>query len=151
MAAEPQLDAAGGARKGRVIRFLAVLVLLGPPVFAQDRNSDQSRLAAAQKAFDAGQWEEAANLARGPADQSPGLDLVMGLALARQGKWSEARQSFESGFRKAPGDPRFLVELAGIAYKQRDFRIAKDSPARSASAQPARRVPARIPCHHLFS
>jgi tetratricopeptide (TPR) repeat protein len=126
MAAEPQLDAAGGARKGRVIRFLAVLVLLGPPVFAQDRNSDQSRLAAAQKAFDAGQWEEAANLARGPADQSPGLDLVMGLALARQEKWSEARQSFESGFRKAPGDPRFLVELAGIAYKQRDFRIAKD-------------------------
>ncbi len=126
MAAEPQLDAAGGARKGRVIRFLAVLVLLGPPVFAQDGNSDQSRLAAAQKAFDAGQWEEAANLARGPADQSPGLDLVMGLALARQEKWSQARQSFESGFRKAPGDPRFLVELAGIAYQQRDFRIAKD-------------------------
>ena len=120
------MDAAGGARKGRVIRFLVVLMLFGSPVFPQDHISDQTRLAAAQKAFDAGKWEEAANLARGPADQSPDLDLVMGLALARQEKWREAKQSFESGFRKAPGDSRFLVELAGIAYKQKDFRIAKD-------------------------
>jgi hypothetical protein len=126
MAAEPQLDAAGGARKGRVIRFLVVLMLFSSPVFPQDHISDQTRLAAAQEAFDAGHWEEAARLARGPADQSPDLDLVMGLALARQEKWSEAKQSFESGFRKAPGDSRFLVELAGIAYKQKDFRIAKD-------------------------
>jgi hypothetical protein len=126
MAAEPQLDAAGGARKGRVIRFLVVLVLFSSPVFPQDHISDQTRLAAAQKAFDAGHWEEATNLARGPADQSPDLDLVMGLALARLEKWSEAKQSFESGLRKAPGDSRFLVELAGIAYKQKDFRIAKD-------------------------
>jgi hypothetical protein len=126
MAAEPQLDAAGGARKSRVNLFLAVLLLLGSPVFAQDQPSEQTRLAAAQKAFDAGHWEEAANLARGPADQSPDLDLVMGLALARQEKWSEAKRLFESGFRKAPGDSRFLLELAGIAYKQKDFRVAKE-------------------------
>jgi len=126
MAAEPQLDAAGGTPKGRVILFLAAVLILGLSGFAQDQPSEQARLARAQKAFDAGNWEEAANLARGPADQSPDLDLVMGLALARQEKWSEAKQSFESGFRKAPGDPRFLVELAGIAYKQKDFRAAKD-------------------------
>jgi tetratricopeptide repeat protein len=126
MAAEPQLDAAGSPGKGRVILFLAAAWILGSPGFAQDQLSEQARLTAAQKAFDAGHWEEAASLARGPADQSPDLDLVMGLALARQEKWSAAKQSFESGFRKAPGDPRFLVELAGIAYKEKDFRIAKD-------------------------
>jgi len=126
MAGEPQLDAAGGAPKGRVIFFLAAALILGAPGFAQDQPSEQARLAAAQKAFDAGRWEEAANLARGPEDQSPDLDLIMGLALARQEKWSEAKHSFESGFRKAPADPRFLVELAGIAYKQKDFRAAKD-------------------------
>lgn len=125
MAAEQQLDVAGGAPKGRVIRFLAVLVLFSSPVFA-DRISDQTRLAAAQKAFDAGQWEAAASLARGPADQSPNLDFLLGLALARQEKCSEAKEAFESGFRKAPGDSRFLVELGGIAYKQNDFRVAKD-------------------------
>src|SRR6266850_7944327 len=126
MAAEPQLDAAGGAPKGRVILFLAAVLILGLPGFAQDQPPEQARLAAAQRAFDAGHWEQAAKLARGPADQSPGLDMVMGLALARQEKWSEAKQWFESGFRKAPGDSRFLVELAGLAYKQKDFRAAKD-------------------------
>jgi len=126
MAAKPQLDAAGGTPKGRVILFLAAVLILGAPAFARDQPSEQARLAAAQKALDAGNWEEATKLARGPADQSPDLDLVMGLALARQEKWSEAKQSFESGFRKAPGDPRFLVELAGLAYKQKDFRAAKD-------------------------
>lgn len=126
MAAEPQLDVAGSSGKGRVIRFLVVLVLLGSPVLAQNQLSEQARLAATQKALDAGKWEEAASLARGPADQSPSLDFQMGLALARQEKWSEARVAFEAGLRKAPGDSRFLVELAGIAYKQKDFRIAKD-------------------------
>src|SRR5882762_5100569 len=126
MAAEPQLDAAGSPRKGRVILFLAAALILGSPSLAQDQPSEPARLAAAQKAFEGGHWEEAANLGRGPADQSPDLDLVLGLALARQEKWSEAKQSFESGFRKAPGDPRFLVELAGIAYKQKDFPAAKD-------------------------
>jgi hypothetical protein len=47
-----------------------------------------------------------------------------GTRLSPSGKWEEAKQSFESGFRKA--GIRFLVELAGIAYKQKDFRIAKD-------------------------
>ncbi len=126
MAAEPQLDAAGGAPKGRVILFLAAVLILGSPGFAQDQPSEQARLAAAQKAFDAGNWEEAANLARGPADQSANLNFLMGLALAHQEKWGEAKLAFETGLRKAPGDARFLVELAGVAYKQKDFRAAKD-------------------------
>src|SRR5260370_3971667 len=42
-------------------------------------------------------------------------------------RWSEARLAFEAGVRKAPNDSRFRVELAGIAYKQKDFRTAKDN------------------------
>jgi len=126
MAAEPQLDAAGAPRKGRVILFLAAVLILGSPGFAQDQPSEQARLAVAQKAFNAGNWEEAVNLARGPADQSANLDFLMGLALAHQEKWGEAKLAFETGLRKAPGDLRFLIELAGIAYKQKDFRAAKD-------------------------
>src|SRR4029077_2422374 len=41
-------------------------------------------------------------------------------------KWTEAKLAFESGLRKAPADSRFFVELAGIAYKQKDFRTAKE-------------------------
>ena len=125
MAAESQLDAANSPRKGRVIRFLLAVLLLGSPAFAQRPASEQTRLAAAQTAFDAGHWEDAATLARGPADQSPDLDFLAGLALARLEKWDEAKTAFEAGLRKAPKDPRFLIELAGIAYKRKDFRTAK--------------------------
>jgi tetratricopeptide (TPR) repeat protein len=125
MAAEPQLDVAGSPRKGFVILFLAVLLALGSSALAQDAVSDQARLSAAQSAFDSGHWEEAARLARGPADQLAEFDFLAGLALARLEKWDEAKLAFEAGVRKAPGDSRFLVELAGIAYKQKDFRTAK--------------------------
>ena len=126
MAAEAQLDAAGSPPKGRVIYLLTAVLMLGSPAFAQDHPSDQARLAAAQNAFNAGHWDEAIILAKGPADQSPEFDFLEGLALARVEKWPEAKLAFDAGLRKAPNDPRFLVELAGIAYKQKDFRTAKD-------------------------
>ena len=126
MAAEPQLDVAGCPGKGRVIRFLVAVVILGSPALPQSHSSERARLSAAQSAFDAGHWAEAATLARGPADQSPELDFLGGLALARMEKWSESKLAFEAGFRKAPKDPRFLVELAGTAYKQKDFQAAKE-------------------------
>ena len=127
MAAKPQLDAAGSPRKGFVILSLVAVLALRLSAFAQDISSDQARLPAAQSAFDAGHWEEAAKLARGPSDQSPELDFLAGLALARLEKWDEAKVAFDAGLRKTPGDSRFRVELAGIAYKQKDFRTAKQN------------------------
>jgi tetratricopeptide (TPR) repeat protein len=127
MAAEPQLDSIGSSRKGFVILIILVAVLaVGLPAFGQEHASDEARLPAARMALDAGRWEEAARLAQGPAGQSPDLDFLAGLALARLEKWDEAKAAFEAGARKAPLDPRFLVELAGIAYKQKDFRTAKN-------------------------
>lgn len=127
MAGKPELDAAGGPRKSGVTGFVLTLFLflISLPGFAQDPSSAQTRLAAAQKAFDAGHWEEAAALSNGPADQPPDFDYVRGLALARMEKWDEARLAFENGERKAPRDARFPVELAGVAYKQRNFGLAK--------------------------
>ena len=128
MAVQPQLDVVGGARKGRVIRFWPVLfglIFLPVPGFPQDGSPEPGRLAAVQKAFDAGRWGEAARLAEGPRDQSSELDLLRGLALSHLEQWNEAKAALEAGARKSPGDSRFPVELAGIAYKQKDFRLAK--------------------------
>lgn len=125
MAAKPQLDYAGGSGTGRVTLISAVLLILAAPAFAQDHPSDVARMAAAQSAFDAAHWEEAARLARGPANQPPELDLLNGLALARLEKWDEASLAFEAGARKSPRDSRFPVELAGVAYKHKDIRTAK--------------------------
>src|SRR5260370_27320397 len=117
MAAEPQLDATGSPRKGFVTLFLVVMLAIRSPVLAQDLASDQARLPAARSAFDAGQWEEAVKLARGPADQSPELDFLAGLPLARLDKWDEAKLAFHAGFRETPCASRFCVELARIACK----------------------------------
>jgi len=125
MAAESQLGVIGSTPKGFVILILVAVLALGLPAFAQEHASDEARLLASRAAFDTGRWEEAAKLAQGPAGQSPDLDFLAGLSLARLEKWSEAKASFQAGARKAPQDPRFLVELAGIAYKQKDFRTAK--------------------------
>ena len=128
MAVQPQLDVVGGSGKGRVIRFWLVLfglVFFSLPGAAQDGGPEQARLAAAQKAFDAADWGEAARLTEGPADQASELDLLRGLALSHLEKWDDAKGALEAGARKSPRDSRFPVELAGIAYKQKDFGLAK--------------------------
>ena len=124
MASCAKLDAPGGARRGKLI-LLLVLLALGSPAFAQQAPSDASRLTAAQKAFDSERWEEAAKLSQGPESQPAELDFLRGLALARQQQWIESRQAFAAGHAKNPSDPRFLVELAGVAYKQKDLVTAE--------------------------
>jgi len=129
MAGCPQLDAARRARSKRVIArlalFLTLVWTLNISLLAQDPTSDEGRLAAARAAFDASRWEEAAKLAEGPSGQSSDLDFVAGLAYARLERWGEARNALEAGHRKSPKDQRFLVELAGVAYRQKEFKIAK--------------------------
>ena len=128
MAVQPQLVVTGGSPKGCIsllfLSFFASLLFFGQG-YAQDQNVDQARLAAAKGAFDAGNWDEAAQLTQGPADQSPELDFLRGLAFARLEKWDQAKLAFEAGARKSPRDSRFPVELAGVAYRQKDFRVAK--------------------------
>jgi len=126
MASFAKLDAPRGARRGRLI-LLLFLLALGSSAFARQTPSDTSRLAAAQKAFDSEQWQEAARLSQGPEDQSADLDFLRGLALARQQQWNESRKAFAAGHLKNSGDPRFLVELAGVAYKQNDLSAAEQN------------------------
>src|SRR3984893_2568503 len=124
MASRAKLDAPRRAHCGKLI-VLFLLLAFGSPAFAQQAPSEAARLAAAQKAFDFGLWEEAAKLSQGPEGQSPELDFLRGLALAKEQQWNESRQAFAAGHLKNPDDPRFLVELAGTDYKQNDFSAAK--------------------------
>ena len=128
MASWAKLDAARGARGSQLIcAFLGLFFGLAVswPALGQQAMPEAARLDAAQKAFDSGRWEEAAQLSRGPDTQTADLDFLCGLALARQQRWEESRRSFVAGHRKAPNDPRFLVELAGVDYKQNNYWSAK--------------------------
>ncbi len=48
-------------------------------------------------------------------------DYQRGMALAQLGRWDEARLAFLNAQQRRPGDKRFPVELAGIAFKQKRY------------------------------
>jgi hypothetical protein len=48
-----------------------------------------------------------------------------GMELAGEQRWAEARAAFEAGWRAAPKDKRFAVELAGIAFKQKQLGASR--------------------------
>ena len=131
MASRQKLDAAGGSRRLRLISLLIFLQLLGPGLRAQETEHashtlpESERLNAAKQAFDSQQWQRAANLTSGPADQSSELDFIHGLALAKLQNWDAAGAAFEAAHFKNSRDPRFLVELAGVRYKQKRLSAAK--------------------------
>ncbi len=74
-----------------------------------------------------------AAMAQSPADS----DYQHGLNFARQGQWEEARQSFQAGERKQPREARFPIELAGVAFKQNQFALAKGYLHRALALAPA--------------
>jgi hypothetical protein len=129
MASRQKLDAPRGARERAGACKIIILLLLFPAlsqrIRAQEFPSDAARLAAAQKAFDAGQYEVAVRFARSSGNRSADLDFLAGLSLAKLQRWNDARAAFASGHRKAPRQARFLVELAGVDYKLQDMRPAK--------------------------
>jgi len=132
MASGQKLDAAGGSRRSPLILLLILCQLALPSLHAQESadskksvEADGERLTAARKAFDSQQWQQAATLANGPANQSSELDFLHGLALAKMGNWNAAATAFTAGRAKNKRDPRFLRELAGVRYKQKDFAAAK--------------------------
>src|SRR5260370_35746218 len=106
MAAEPQLDAPGSTRKGRVIFLLIAVLTLGSSAFAQDHSPHPARLVEAQNAFDAGRWDEALRLAQGPAEQSPDLDFVAGFSFAGLGRWGGGKTAVLGGGREGAQELR---------------------------------------------
>ncbi|MGA7339090.1 MAG: tetratricopeptide repeat protein [Terracidiphilus sp.] len=75
-------------------------------------------LAAAQR------WSDiVASLSPVPV-RSAEMDFYQGIALAQLGRLTEAQTALETGRRLAPADPRFSVELAGIAFRQKDYPLA---------------------------
>jgi hypothetical protein len=64
------------------------------------------------------QWEEIAGLLEPIQSRSADMDFYYGTALARLARWAEAETAFRTGFRLSPADPRFPIELAGLAFTQ---------------------------------
>jgi tetratricopeptide (TPR) repeat protein len=104
--------------------FLLGAVLLGAwvPLWAQAATQSPSE-EQLQKLAGSRQWNEIAAELEPVSPRSAALDYWLGIALAQLGRNDEARTVFDAGHRLAPADSRFPVELAGIAFKQKNYPL----------------------------
>ncbi len=64
-------------------------------------------------------------------------DYNRGMALARAQRWDEAEQAFQAGQQSNPHDKRFPLELAGIAFKRKNYSAARVCLRRALRLDPA--------------
>jgi len=118
------LDLAGRAANRQLIFFLLFLFLpLSASAQTEDPPSD--KLTEVKKLYDEKNWDAVAGAVGLSSEQSADLLLYRGLALAHLQRWEEARAALNAGRKIAPHDPRFPEELAGIAYREKNFSSAK--------------------------
>ena len=88
---------------------------------AQTTEPRDSALDEAQRLNAEQRWQDLELLLKPIHQRSADMDFSLGTALARLGRWAEAKSAFEEGRKLAPRDPRFPVELAGAAFKTKHY------------------------------
>lgn len=86
--------------------------------------------------YDAGRWGDVARAVPQSAAEPADLELYRGLALAQMQRFAEAEKSFRAGLAGHPRDTRFLEELAGIAYREKRYSLAKHELRRAVAIDP---------------
>jgi tetratricopeptide (TPR) repeat protein len=133
------LDSPGLARRRPVVNRAVILcIFLGLPVCLVARNPSAATpvVSLAEQLHAEKRWQELIRLAESSPNLPPEVDYLSGLALARQARWEEARKAFERGRHKAPGDRRFPIELAGVAFEQKKNSRAKKELHRALDLDP---------------
>ena len=77
-----------------------------------------------EELFHQERWQEIVALSPAAGD-SADLCFYYGSALTHLGRLGEAKEALQFGFRAHPTDPRFPVELAGVAFKQQKYPEAQ--------------------------
>jgi hypothetical protein len=79
----------------------------------------------AKQLFEQERWPELVQLLHQTPPNSADLDYYYGVALAHMERWDEASKSLFDGRRLASNDKRFSIELAGVAFKQKNYGKAR--------------------------
>ena len=123
MASYRQLDSPRCPAVRRAVVFLSAFLATSSFLVAQSMASaDAPQI---QRLFHQERWQEIANL-HPPLNQSADVDFAYGIALARLERWEEAAAAFRSGLKLKPHEARFMVELAGVDFKQKKYAEAQD-------------------------
>ena len=122
MAGYRQLDAAGFTARFSITIVLLALFCCAAPAASIAQADTAGHV---HELFQHERWQDIANLH--PAlGISADTDFEYGIALARLERWEDAKGAFLSGLRLSPRDPRFMVELAGVAFKQTNYAAAEN-------------------------
>ena len=97
--------------------FLCVCVSLA----AQQPAPEPPTAAQMQELAAARQWPQLVRLLEPVEPRTATMDYYLGTALAHTGRLKAAARVLEAGRRLAPRDPRFPVELAGIAFEGKNY------------------------------
>jgi hypothetical protein len=102
---------------------LAVFVWLGCcfTLAAQTVPSDAGIVEEVRRLATEQRWQDIAIRVGPLPSRSANLNYYYGTALARLERWREAESAFREGQRLAPKDPRFPLELAGVAFHQKRY------------------------------
>ena len=131
-----QLDSAGAAARKQLIFFLLLFLSVPGRALSQAAPSTADRASEVKKLYDAGHWSDVVDAVPESPDEPADLELYRGLALAKLERWQEAKKTFEAGLVRNPRDTRFMVELAGIAYREKQFSTAKTELRRALDINP---------------
>jgi tetratricopeptide (TPR) repeat protein len=119
------MDAAGTASSPTsLVPITALIFLFSFAVLAGAQTSDGQLVDRVRQLSEGQRWQEIVALVAAAKNPSAELDFYYGTALAQLGHWRDARRAFVAGSRLQPGDKRFPLELAGVAFKQKRYPVA---------------------------
>ncbi len=115
--------------------FCLILLLASGCAFAEKTANPEDAI---KHLFDQARWPEVVSAVEKMPTRSADLDYYYGSALAQLGEWDQARNAFLIGRRLAPNDKRFPIELAGVAFRQKDYPTRGALPATGTASRSAR-------------
>jgi hypothetical protein len=108
-------------RKMSTLTMIMLLLCGCLGVAAQTSSDETPTVQAAEKLAGEQRWQDIVQLLGPLPSRSADMDYYYGAALAHLERWPEAEAAFEAGRRHVPNDPRFPIELAGTAFKQKHY------------------------------
>jgi len=120
-----------------LISIVVFIFFFNLAILAGAQTSDGASVNRARQLSAERRWQEIVGLAESVPHPSPELDFYYGTALAQLGRWDDAQKAFAAGARLQPGDKRFPLELAGVAFKQKRYPAAVRQLRRALHLDPA--------------
>ena len=89
-------------------------------------NTGEPEAAQVHESFEQKNWLEVVRMAAPVTERTADENYEYGMALAHLQRWTEARSALLEGERACPGQERFAVELAGVAFQLERYPEASD-------------------------